>query len=246
MTRLTKIPMIAAFSAVIAAFAVTTEASADRGDGRHYSRSDDHRGGGHYRGRDYNRSHDREYRGHRDYNRSYNREYHGHRDYGANRGYYGDRSHRSDHWRGDRHWSDNRHRGDHWRNDHWRNDRWRGRDNWHGDRRWSDHRYHGNHWRGDRRHYSGYHGRPHYDYRRSWRDRDYYWQHRHHWSSWRPYYGPIWSGYRHSYWNNRGCVPVTRYWTWDGRPALVGGIQCYNPHGAAYIVNDDYYPLNYY
>ncbi len=224
MTRLTKIPMIAAFSAVIAAFTITAEASADPGDGRHYQA---HRGdggrGGDYRGRSYNDSH-RQYRG----------QYRG-------------EIHRGESYRGDRY------RGN--RDNHVDNRNWH-RDQWRGERRWSDNRYHDHRhddrrWHGDRRYYSGYHGRPYYrdhryDYRRPWYDRDYYWQHRQHYSSWRPYYGPVWGGYRHAYWRDRGCVPVTRYWTWDGRPALVGGVQCYDPRGVAFVVSNDYYLLGYY
>lgn len=230
MTRLTKIPMIAAFSAVIAAFAVTTEASADRGD---------HRGSHHHRSGD-----GPSYRGHSNHApRAYQRQHRPERH--VNRG---DRRYDRDRHVHNRQWNDNR-RGQRMSDRRWDNDRYRNdrhyRDN---HRRWDNHRRYDNNRRYDRRHYS-YHARPHhhrYDYRRSWRDRDYYWRHRHHYSSWRPYYGPIWGGYRHAYWRDRGCVPVTRYWTWDGRPALVGGIQCYNPYGVAYIVDGDYYPLNYY
>ncbi len=258
MTRLTKIPMIAAFSAVIASFAITGEAAADRGDGRggnHYQqRGDSYRGDAQYRGRAYNqpsrsyqresnRSYQRDYRGDR---RQYATQNHGDRHYGGNR-YDGRRydSHRNvyNHRDTNRRWSDNRYRGN---------------DDWRGDRRWADNRYRGHDsWRhGDRRHYSGYHGgyhgRPYYrhnnryDYYRHYSDRNYYWNHRHHYSSWRPYYGPVWGGYRHGYWNDRGCTPVTRYWTWDGRPALVGGVQCYDPRGVAFIVSDGYTLLNYY
>jgi hypothetical protein len=240
MTRLTKIPMIAAFSAVIAAFAITTEASADRGDARgHQQYNGNHRGGDHHRASP-------QYRGgaHAAPNRAYNpgARYNGNRQ-AYNRNYHsGNRSYNRPHTtnryvgnaHNDRRWSDNR---------RWDNNRYR--DN----RRWDNRHYHPS-----RPYYSGYHGhaRPHYrggyayDYHRPYTDRDYYWRHRSHYSSWRPYYGPVWGGYRSAYWRDRGCVPVTRYWTWDGRPALVGGIQCYDPRGAAFGVSDNYFLLNYY
>lgn len=244
MTRLTKIPMIAAFSAVIAAFAITTEASADRGDARgqqHYSGN--HRGGDHHRAAP-------QYRGgvHNTPNRAYNpgARHNGNRQ-AYNRGYHdGNRTYNRAHGpsrygnsHGDRRWSDNR---------RWDNNRHRDNRHW-DNRRWDNRHYHPS-----RPYYSGYHGhpRPHYrggyayDYHRPYTDRDYYWRYRSHYSSWRPYYGPIWGGYRYAYWRDRGCVPVTRYWTWDGRPALVGGIQCYDPRGAAFVVSDNYFLLNYY
>jgi hypothetical protein len=209
MTRLTKIPMIAVFSAVIAAFGVSAEAFADRGDdrGRHY-RSDNgrHQGHGQYHRRGIER-HDQ------------------HRNHRAHRDYRGDRKHYATPHRGyDR---DRRHHAHRPAYNHHRRD-------------WDRNRY---------SHHRGYHGRHaghRYDYHRHYRDRHYYHANRHHYRSWRPYHGPVWNGYRQAYWSNRGCHPVTRYWTWSGRPALVGGVQCYNPRGVGFVVSDSYFLLNYY
>jgi hypothetical protein len=182
MTRLRKIPVVAALSAAIVAFATAGEALADRGD--HRGRDSHH--GRHYRG-DHDRGHN--YRHHRRHHVERHRDRH-HR-------YHARRHHD----------------------------------------RWDRHRY-----REARR----YHSRHRYDHYRHYRDRQYYYRHRNYYSSWRPYHGPVWNGYRSAYWRDRGCHPVTRYWQWHGRPALVGGIQCYGPRGASFVVSDNYFLLNYY
>jgi len=86
------------------------------------------------------------------------------------------------------------------------------------------------------------HHRPYYAPRRHHRSNHYGGHSRRHYS-----YSDGGYNDRHSYRanGNSACHPVSKFGSWHGRPAKVGGTMCYNGHGRGYVVSGSRYLIHY-